>query len=346
MIKSIIQNTTSIILAITVVSIVLLLLQSSPIEIYLTIYEGAFGSFEKLSRTLLITSIMCLSGLALVITFSTGLWNIGIEGQVLFGAIGATFIARTTIGETNFAPIFQLLAGASFGALLGLVCAVLKTKANVHEIFGGLGLDFVAAGLIVYLVIGPWKRAGIASTGGTDLFPTQSWMPGFAGSNFPIGPLIIILVVVFTLYVLLNKTSIGLRLIATGSNKDATMRFKINSIKYICVAFLITGAVAGLAGSIQAMSIYHKLVPNISGGYGFLGILIALIAGRNLFTVILVSTVFGSIMVGGIQLQLRLGLDSSFPYIIESVFVLSLLIIRASKIDMLIVNRFSVKATE
>ena len=340
MIISIIQNITGIILAITVVTIVLLLLQSSPFEIYQTIFEGAFGNFDKFSRTLLITTIMCLAGLALVITFSTGLWNIGIEGQVLFGAIGATFIARTAIGETNFAPLFQLLAGASFGAFLGLICAILKTKANVHEIFGGLGLDFVAAGLIVYLVIGPWKRAGIASTGGTDLFPRQSWMPGIDGSNFPVGPLIIVLVVIFALYFILNKTSLGLRLIATGANKDATMRFKIDSIKYICIAFLITGAVAGLAGSIQAMSIYHKLVPNISGGYGFLGILIALIAGRNLFTVILVSTVFGSIMVGGIQLQLRLDLDSSFPYIIESVFVLSWLIIRASKIDMLVVNRF------
>jgi ABC-type uncharacterized transport system permease subunit len=340
MIRSIIQNTTTIILATIVVTLVLLLLQSSPFEIYITIYEGAYGSLEKLSRTLLITSIMCLSGLALVITFSTGLWNIGIEGQVLFGAIGATVIARTTMGETSIAPVFQLLTGASFGALLGLMCGILKTKANVHEIFGGLGLDFVAAGLIVYLVIGPWKREGIASTGGTDLFPQQSWMPTINNSNFPIGPLIIVLIVIVILYLLLNKTSIGLRLIATGSNKDATLRYKINSIKYICIAFLIAGAIAGLAGSIQAMSIHHKLVPNISGGYGFLGILIALIARRNLITVLIVSTVFASIMVGGIQLQLRLGLDSSFPYIIESVFVLSWLMIKASELDKLIVNSF------
>ena len=137
---------------------------------------------------------------------------------------------------------------------------------------------------------------------------------------------------------LLNKTSLGLRLIATGSNKNATDKFKINSVKYIAYAFIIAGAIGGMAGSIQATGIYHKLVPNISGGYGFLGILIALIAGKNLYSVLLISFVFASIMVGGVQLQLRLGMDSSFPYIVESVFVLSGLITRASKIDLKITN--------
>tara|TARA_Y100001970_G_scaffold29472_2_gene36438 strand:+ start:11952 stop:12989 length:1038 start_codon:yes stop_codon:yes gene_type:complete len=338
MYKNLFKNIVTVSISIFFVTIVLFILNSSPLDIYKALFDGAFGNLDKLSRTMLITSIMALTGLALVITFSAGLWNIGIEGQVLFGAIGATFIARSFLGDNLISPFLAILFGAVFGSFLGFLSAILKTKFNVHEIFGGLGLDFVASGLIVYLVIGPWKREGIASTGGTDLFPESSWMPHIGNSDFPIFPILIMLAVFVLLSFLLNKTSLGLRLIATGSNKNATDKFKINSVKYIAYAFIIAGAIGGIAGSIQATGIYHKLVPNISGGYGFLGILIALIAGRNLYSVLLISFVFASIMVGGVQLQLRLGMDSSFPYIVESVFVLAWLITRASKIDLKVTN--------
>ena len=338
MYKNLFKNIVTVSISIFFVTIVLFILNSSPLDIYKALFDGAFGNLDKLSRTMLITSIMALTGLALVITFSAGLWNIGIEGQVLFGAIGATFIARSFLGDNLISPFLAVLFGAIFGSFLGFLSAILKTKFNVHEIFGGLGLDFVASGLIVYLVIGPWKREGIASTGGTDLFPESSWMPHIGNSDFPIFPILIMLAVFVLLSFLLNKTSLGLRLIATGSNKNATDKFKINSVKYIAYAFIIAGAIGGMAGSIQATGIYHKLVPNISGGYGFLGILIALIAGRNLYSVLLISFVFASIMVGGVQLQLRLGMDSSFPYIVESVFVLAWLITRASKIDLKVTN--------
>ena len=338
MYKNLFKNIVTVSISIFFVTIVLFILNSSPLDIYKALFDGAFGNLDKLSRTMLITSIMALTGLALVITFSAGLWNIGIEGQVLFGAIGATFIARSFLGDNLISPFLAVLFGAIFGSFLGFLSAILKTKFNVHEIFGGLGLDFVASGLIVYLVIGPWKREGIASTGGTDLFPESSWMPHIGNSDFPIFPILIMLAVFVLLSFLLNKTSLGLRLIATGANKNATDKFKINSVKYIAYAFIIAGAIGGMAGSIQATGIYHKLVPNISGGYGFLGILIALIAGKNLYSVLLISFVFASIMVGGVQLQLRLGMDSSFPYIVESVFVLSWLITRASKIDLKITN--------
>ena len=338
MYKNLFKNIVTVSISIFFLTIVLFILNSSPLDIYKALFDGAFGNLDKLSRTMLITSIMALTGLALVITFSAGLWNIGIEGQVLFGAIGATFIARSFLGDNLISPFLAVLFGAVFGSFLGFLSAILKTKFNVHEIFGGLGLDFVASGLIVYLVIGPWKREGIASTGGTDLFPESSWMPHIGNSDFPIFPIIIMLAVFVLLSFLLNKTSLGLRLIATGSNKNATDKFKINSVKYIAYAFIIAGAIGGIAGSIQATGIYHKLVPNISGGYGFLGILIALIAGRNLYSVLLISFVFASIMVGGVQLQLRLGMDSSFPYIVESVFVLAWLITRASKIDLKVTN--------
>ena len=208
MYKNLFKNIVTVSISIFFVTIVLFILNSSPLDIYKALFDGAFGNIDKLSRTMLITSIMALTGLALVITFSAGLWNIGIEGQVLFGAIGATFIARSFLGDNLISPFLAVLFGAIFGSFLGFLSAILKTKFNVHEIFGGLGLDFVASGLIVYLVIGPWKREGIASTGGTDLFPESSWMPHIGNSDFPIFPILIILAVFVLLSFLLNKSKL------------------------------------------------------------------------------------------------------------------------------------------
>ena len=83
-----------------------------------------------------------------------------------------------------------------------IICILKKIRFNVHEIFGGLGINFVASGLIVYLVIGPWKREGIASTGGTDLFPAASWINGFGDSNFPVYPIIIAIFIFILLFIL------------------------------------------------------------------------------------------------------------------------------------------------
>ena len=169
------------------------------------------------------------------------------------------------MGELFLSPIIIIIFGAIFGSFLGLLSAILKTRFNVHEIFGGLGINFVASGLIVYLVIGPWKREGIASTGGTDLFPFNSWINGIGDSNFPIYPILIAVIIFIILFIMLSRTSLGLKLIATGANRDAADKFKIDSVKYIAYAFIFAGAIGGIAGAIQAASIHHKLVPNIAG---------------------------------------------------------------------------------
>ena len=150
------------------------------------IVSQAYGrsDYREIVKTLLIWAPIALASLALLITFSAGLWNIGIEGQIIAGSIGATIIARSALGESIASPYIQIFIGLIFGGLWGLLCGFLRVKFNVHEIFGGLGLDFVASGLIVYLIIGPWKRAGIASTSGTDIFPDAI---GLSVPGMPLG---------------------------------------------------------------------------------------------------------------------------------------------------------------
>ncbi len=341
-IKSILANIISMLIVFLVISMFLLIIGSSPIEVYLALIDGAFGNTDRFARTLLTTAILCISAFALVVTFTGGLWNIGIEGQLVAGSIGTTVIARSFIGESVAAPIFEIMIGSLFGSLIAVFCGILKAKANVHEIFGGLGLDFVASGAIVYLVIGPWKREGIASTSGTDIFPENAWIQSIGEYGVPIWPIIFAVVIGISLLLCFKRTTFGLRLKAVGSNAAASQRFGIEPSRYLLYAFALAGGIGGIAGVVQAAVVYHKLVPFISGGYGFLGILIALISSKNLVLVVLVSTVFGCLLIGGTQLQLKLGMHSSLSGIIQGLLVLTWILIKASKVDHRLTNKLAV----
>lgn len=340
-IKSIASNLIALSIVFLVITLLLIVVGSSPIEVYFALFDGAFGNIDRFARTLLTISILCISAFALVVTFTGGLWNIGIEGQLVAGSIGATLIARSFLGDSSVAPILEIVVGSCCGSLIAILCGLLKVKTKVHEIFGGLGLDFVASGTIVYLVIGPWKREGIASTSGTDLFPVSSWIQGLGENGFPIWPIIFAAVVGVFLLFCFKRTAFGLRLKAVGSNVDASQRFGIQPNTYVLYAFALAGAIGGIAGVIQATAVYHKLVPFISGGYGFLGILIALVSSKNIVLVVLVSTLFGCLLIGGTQLQLKLGMHSSLSGIIQGLLVLTWMLIKASKIDRKITNNLA-----
>ena len=305
-----------------IIFFLLSLLGISTLNVFDAIIYGSLGSYSKLVRTILVWVPLSLASIALIYTFSAGMWNIGIEGQIIMGAVGATLIARSFIGDHFISPYVQILFAVIFGGSWGLICGLLKVKGRVHEIFSGLGLDFVASGLVIFLIIGPWKREGIASTSGTDIFDKASWIPTIGEYNFPILLMLIIFsVYIISLYILKN-TSLGLKLKATGINDLATSRFYFSSNKYILLSFIIAGSIAGLAGLSQASGTYHKLVPSVSGGFGFLSILIVLICSRNVYTTFIVSFLFALLIVGGSQLQIRLGLDHSIIGIIQATFVL------------------------
>ena len=318
-----------ILLALFLSSLIIIILGASPVEIFKNIFNGAFGRPEKIVKTFLIFLPISLASLALIITFSSGLWNIGIEGQIVLGAIGATVVAKSFLGETSLSPLYQVILGMSFGSLWGLFCALLKVKFNVHEIFGGLGLGFVAGGAIIYLILGPWSKEGIASTSGTDIFNKASWFPTFSDLNIPALPILIVVIILIFSIIFLGFTKTGLKLKATGTNPESTEKFQFDSGTYIFVAFAITGAIAGLAGVFQASVFHHKLVPSISGGYGFLSILIVLASSKRIIPTILLALFFSAMIAGGSQLQLRLNLHSSLISIILSSAVFFWLVVNS-----------------
>ncbi len=317
----------SLLAAIGVGILLLVAVGAPPFEALGLLVEGSFGSASKMSATLLAWSPLVLAAAGLVVTFAAGLWNIGVEGQVIMGAIAASWVARSIPGPPAVVIPLTIVAGAIGGLVWALLAGVLKTRFHVHEIFGGLGLDFVAAGLATYLVIGPWARAGQASTSGTDIFREEAWMSEFEalGVGWPVIPIILGLISVAVVWTLLRGTLFGLKLKAVGSNAYSSYLRGIPTDRYILGAMAIGGAFAGVAGTVQATAFHHKLVPAISGGYGFLAILVVLLAGFGAAAIAPISLFFVAISVGSTQLDLRLGLDSAFGGVLQGIVVLFVL---------------------
>jgi simple sugar transport system permease protein len=315
--------------ALAVGAVLLALSGVSPSEAVGLVWEGAFGSAAKVSDTLMSWVPLVLAASGLVVTFTAGLWNIGVEGQIVAGAIAATWVARSLPGPGWVVVPATLLAALAGGVAWALLAGLLRTRGGVNEIFGGLGLDFVAAGLAVYLILGPWQRQGVASTSGTDVFRVQAWLPTLP--NLRLSPLAIGIALAGLIGVglLLRGTRPGLRLRAVGGNPASALVLGIPTERYLLGAFALCGALAGLAGAVQATGFHHKLVPAVSGGYGFLGILVVLLAGFRTVWIGPLALVFVAVAAGGTQLQLRLNVDSSLSGVVLGVGVLVALLLGA-----------------
>jgi simple sugar transport system permease protein len=302
--------------------LLLLLVDAPPFDSLRLLWEGATGSPSKLADTLMAWVPLALASAGLIVTFAAGLWNIGVEGQIIVGAIAATWVARDVPGPAPVLIPICLAAGVVGGALWALVAGLLKTRGGVNEIFAGLGLDFVASGMAIYLIIGPWKRQGIASTSGTDLFRQEAWLPTVGTSSLvPLAVGLAVLAVIFV-YFLMRGTLFGLRLKAVGKNATSARLMGIPTDRHILAAFAVCGALAGLAGAIQATGVQHKLIPAISGGFGFLGILVVLLAGFRAAWIAPIALFFAVISIGSTQLQLRLNLNSALGGVVQGVLVL------------------------
>ncbi len=327
LVRRVVRFALPVIAALAVGAVLLALSGVPPSEAVGLVWEGAFGSAAKVSDTLMAWVPLVLAATGLVVTFTAGLWNIGIEGQIVAGAIAATWVARSLPGPGWVVVPAALLAALAGGVVWALLAGLLRTRGGVNEIFGGLGLDFVAAGLAVYLILGPWQRQGIASTSGTEVFRVEAWLPTLP--NLRLSPLAIGIALAGLVGVglLLRGTRPGLRLRAVGGNPASALVLGIPTERYLLGAFALCGALAGLAGATQAIGFHHKLVPAVSGGYGFLGILVVLLAGFRTVWIGPLALVFVAVAAGGTQLQLRLDVDSSLSGVVLGVGVLVALLL-------------------
>ncbi len=319
----------ALLLSLLITTLILVAAGAPPLRAYLSILTGAFGSYNNLVNVLITWSPLLLTTAGVLITFAAGLWNIGVEGQMVLGAIFATWMMRllqTTAVPPSLIIAFSILFGVVGGALWAALAGALKTFGGVNEIFGGLGLNFVATALTIYLVFGPWKRPGVGSMSGTQPFDPKLWLPTLASTGLsPWAPALAVLAVVLV-YLMLRGTYFGLRLKAVGKNMKAAFLLGVPTWQYSMASFLLCGAFAGLAGAVQMAGVYHRLLPNISNGYGFLGLLVAMLINYQAVWVIPIAFFFAALNVGSVQLQIVYKMDSSFAGVLQDLLVLFVLL--------------------
>jgi len=312
-------------LALLATVVLLLIVDAPPLDAFRQLWEGSLGSSNKIPATLIAWVPLTLAAAGLLVTFQAGIWNIGVEGQIVMGAIGSSWVVREVSGPPALVIALAFLGGMAFGVGWALIPGALRTRFGVHEIFSGVALFFVASAIAVYLIIGPWSREGIASTSGTDLFDEQYWLPTVGDYSWL--AIALALLAVAVVYVLMRGTRYGLRLKAVGRNPESAALLGIPTSAYVLSAFAACGAFAGIAGTVQAIGFQHKLVPAISGNYGFLGILVVLLAAFRAQWIAPIALFFAAMLVGSTQLSLRLDIDSSLAGVMQGILVLSVLLV-------------------
>lgn len=324
----------ALVLAILLTTIVLLIAGAPPFQAYKEIILGAIGSFGNFSDVLVAWVPLLLAAAGALVTFAAGLWNIGIEGQIVLGAVLTTWVMRA-LQDTALHPaliiILAIVAGIIGGALWAALAGVLKTFGGVNEIFGGLGLNYVAIALTLWLIFGPWKRPGIGSMSGTEPFPDQLALPTIAGQRLSLWALGLGILAVILVYITLERTYFGLRLKAVGRNSRAAFLLGVPTWQYGLAAFLFCGGLAGLAGALQVTSVYYRLIPQISSGYGFLGLMIGMLIAYRAIWVAPVALFFAALNIGSIQLPIALKLDSTLSGVLQGALVLLVLLVEGGR---------------
>ena len=320
-----------VLMSILATTLLLVLVGGSPALTFSALFDGAIGTSDRLLSTMAfwVPLLLCASGL--LVTFTAGLWNIGVEGQMIMGALGSSWVALKVAAVYPAIPggiilIMEIVAAMVFGALWSVLAGILKTRGGVHEIFGGVALNNLAIIATNYLISGPWQPPEGGTFRGTQPFPSHALFPLLGDSRFSPLTLVLALVVLGLVAMSLRGTSWGLRLKALGKNPRSAFLLGVPSERETLTAMLVCGAAAGLAGSVRVLSWFDSLRQSISGGIGFLAILIVLLAGMRPLWTLLIALLFSALLTGGTTVQLRTQLKASLSGIIQGTLVLFVLL--------------------
>jgi simple sugar transport system permease protein len=307
--------------ALGVGAVMLLFLKVNPIEAYAALWEGAFGSPNALAETLTKATPLLLVALGICISFRGGVINIGGEGQMILGALTATWLGLTFTDWPwwmliPLAMLFGFLGGAVWGGIPG----VLKAYFNVNEILSTVMMNAIAVQLMNFLLRGPMidpSQAELASKiPQTARLIEVLHLARLAPTRLHSGALIAVILAILV-YFLLWRTIHGYRIRAVGQNPDASRYAGINVKRYIVLSLLLGGAFAGLAGAIQVYGVNYRMITDgsssgFTGNAGFNGIVVALFGQLHPIWSIPASVLFGALLVGANSMQRVVQVPSAF----------------------------------
>ena len=313
-----------IVLSFLLFGLLLLIIGKDPIQSYKVIFSSTLGSAYGFSEVLVAMTPVLLTALAVALPSKVMLINVGAEGQLYIGAAFATWGALTfqSLPAWLLIPLMMLL-GLLGGAMWAFIPAYLKSIGLVNETITSLLMNSVAPKIIGFLVFGFWHSA--MDTNKTARFVAAARLPTFFETRVNLG-LIFGLVLLVAFWLFMKYSRWGLEMRAIGGNAQAARRNGIPLKTYILVVFCSGGALAGLAGMVQASGYYGLMLTNFSIGWGFMGFLISWLVAGDPFGIIVMSFIVSLIYAGGNLLQITSGVPYS---IINILLALTLFVVLA-----------------
>lgn len=294
----------------------------NPLEAYLALLRGSFGNINSIAEVLLKTTPLLLAALGLTISSRAQVISIGAEGQIYLGAMGAAWVGLF-LGPlpASVAIPLCMVIGAILGALWGGIAGWLKVKMNANEIIVTLMMNYIAIEYVRYLVNGPWRDPNSVEPF-TAQITRGAWLPVLVpGTRLHVG-LLVALAMVLLFWWLLRRTTLGYQLTVCGASPTAAEANGINGKRMIILAMLISGGMAGLAGSIELMGVHHRLIEEVSPSYGFTAIIISVLGRGKPVRVLFAAFLFAVLTVGADGMRRSMGIPVAVGLILQALVLL------------------------
>lgn len=321
----------AVIVALILGGIVISVAGGNPFLSYAHIARASFGNIGVLSDTIVKATPIILTALACSIAFRMKLWNIGAEGQFIMGAWGASAVVLAPVVPAEasrwlFIPVMAA-AGMAAGAVWGSIPGYLKAKFNVNEIISTLMLNYIAISWVNFWVFAVWTEGGFQMS---PRFPDAAWLPRLSeyASSVPLfrgltthAGLLLGIAAAVALWFIVYRSRWGYEIRLIGDNPNAAKYAGINIMRNTVWVMMLSGALAGLGGMSEVAGVVHRLqTAPIAAGYGFTGIIVAWLAKLNPLAIIIVSVLFGALILAGREIQ-----PSGVPKMIQGIILVTLI---------------------
>lgn len=299
--QSITIRTLAIVLSLVASAIFILALGHNPIDVYISMLQGAFGSIYRFKETIIKAIPLTVTSLGIAVAFKMKFWNIGAEGQIFMGAFAASFFALQfpNLPKPVLLPA-MIIAGVIAGGLWALIPAFFKAQFGTNETLFTLMMNYIALKWVTYLQYGPWKDPGALGFPKIPEFSDNAILPKVLGVH--LGWLIALILVVLV-HIFINRTKKGYEISVIGESENTARYAGMNVKKIILVALFISGGLCGLTGMIQASAVNNTLAVEVTGGVGYTAIITTWLAQLSAPLILLVSFLFAALLQGGSYIQ-------------------------------------------
>lgn len=310
---------TAILLALITSGLFILVLGLNPVQVYSAMIKGAFGSTYRIQQTMVNAIPLVIASLGIAIAFRMKFWNIGAEGQIMVGALFASYLALN-YGDAPRVVLLLIMLAAGFvgGALWGLIPAFFKARWGTNEVIVTLMMNYIALKWITYLQYGPWKDPASMGFPKIANFTQNAILPKLLGVH--IG-WVIALVLAVMVFVFMNFSKKGFEIAVLGESYNTARYAGVNISRTIIFSMILSGGICGLAGMIQASAVSSTLSVEISGGVGYTAIITAWLAMLKPPWIIVVSFFFAAMVQGSSYVQTAFGISAASALVIQALIL-------------------------